>query len=436
MVPRVHDDTRWQTFVPVAADFTTTYWVTASGADTAPGSIDAPWRTLQHAVDAATPGARILIGSGTYTGFRMTTSGGPGTPTVIAAGPGANVAVTAPLASGDVIDLVAVHDVAVRGITVRGARGNWRAGILVRDGATRVEISDDVVTDNADYGVRIIDATNVEVTRDDISHNGAGVIVERAGSGVHIHANIVHDNDRMIVNDAAPGNDTGAMGIVFQFATGPVTADHNVIFANRAQSHDFGYDGSGFEIFGAAHVTMASNVLYDNEAVLETGTDGPDCVGNRFEGNVAWGPGHATVDVQVPQSNGVLLRCATSMVVEHNTLYDLDGFAVWFDASNAAMGGVAGLRVSDNLLVQPSSPVYELDSSLPNTVTVDANDVVGRGAMLARIVGQDAPTNLAELQHALGFDMHGVSIEPVFAYQAGYDLRAMSPAVRGRYGAT
>jgi hypothetical protein len=412
------------------------HYVAATGNDAAPGTQAQPWRTLQHAVDTAMPGEEILIESGNYAGFRMTRSGTAAAPIGLAAAPGAFVDVDGPLAAGDVVDLAGVHDVSVRGLTVRNAHGDWRAGILVRDGATRIHLTNDVVNGNSDFGVRIVDSTNVEVAGDDISHNAAGIIVERAGAGVHIDHDVVHDNDRMIVDDPAPDNDTGAMGINFQFSTGPVLADHNIIYGNRAQSDDYGYDGSGFEIYGASNVSMLDNVLFDDEAVMETGTDSLACTGNRFEGNVAWGPHHATVDVHVPQSNGLLLRCATDMVVTHNTLYDLDAFAVWFDASDSHTGNVNGLSVTGNLFVQPAvSPVYELDSPVPNTATVDGNDIMASGPMLARIVGHDAPTDLAQLQSATEFEAHGVSVAPGFASASTFDLRATNASVIGRYGA-
>ena len=74
-------------------------------------------------------------------------------------------------------------------------------------------------------------------------------------------------------------------------STGHVLASGNRVWGNRAPSYDYGWDGSAFEIYGASNVTITDNVAWDNENVLETGTDksGPACSGNVFARNVAYG---------------------------------------------------------------------------------------------------------------------------------------------------
>lgn len=64
------------TAVTASATGTTTYYVSTSGNDSANGSIDSPWRTIQHAADSVGPGTTVYVRQGTYNEIvTMKTSG-------------------------------------------------------------------------------------------------------------------------------------------------------------------------------------------------------------------------------------------------------------------------------------------------------------------------------------------------------------------------
>jgi hypothetical protein len=44
-----------------------TFFVATTGSDTAPGTVDQPWRTIQHAADTLAPGQIALVRDGSYT---------------------------------------------------------------------------------------------------------------------------------------------------------------------------------------------------------------------------------------------------------------------------------------------------------------------------------------------------------------------------------
>src|SRR6202046_401720 len=44
----------------------TTYYVSTSGNDTNPGTIRAPWLTIQHAANTVKPGATVYVSGGIY----------------------------------------------------------------------------------------------------------------------------------------------------------------------------------------------------------------------------------------------------------------------------------------------------------------------------------------------------------------------------------
>ena len=72
-----------------------TYHVSVRGNDAAAGTADAPWRTLQHAVDALKPGDTVMVGQGTYRERVELKHGGTAdAPISLTAMPGARVIVS------------------------------------------------------------------------------------------------------------------------------------------------------------------------------------------------------------------------------------------------------------------------------------------------------------------------------------------------------
>ncbi len=62
-----------------------TFWVAEGGSDANDGGKDAPWATLQHAVDTVSPGDVIVVADGTYAGFRIRKSGTAAAPITLRA---------------------------------------------------------------------------------------------------------------------------------------------------------------------------------------------------------------------------------------------------------------------------------------------------------------------------------------------------------------
>src|SRR5690349_5110339 len=64
------------------------YFVSTTGSDTAAGTSDAPWRTLQRAANIVGPGDKVTVRQGNYTGFYLDTSGTAAAPIEFFAEPG------------------------------------------------------------------------------------------------------------------------------------------------------------------------------------------------------------------------------------------------------------------------------------------------------------------------------------------------------------
>jgi nitrous oxidase accessory protein NosD len=422
----------WTVLAPSAPD---PLYVSPDGSDSASGAADAPWRTLAHAAAAAPAGATVLIRAGTYAAFSVTRSGQPDAPITFAAYPGESPIVQGDAGRAYVIRLSGIHDVRISGLVVQGAPARWGAGIRVDSGSSRIVVRGCILRANHSFGTEIADSTAVTVADSLITGNDTGVQVSRAGAGVAITGNRIVDNAGMVVNDATPGNDRGANAIVLYETTGHVDISDNEIHGNRAPSHDYDYDGGAFEIFGASDIAIHDNVVWDNENVMETGTDGTlPCDRITFTRNVAYG--EATV---AGHALGLILRCASNSTFAFNTLVGLDHFDFDVAASGQAFGGsIDGLRVLDNIATS-TDHVFSVDSALPASVAIDRDLVADTtGGSIAYVSGFGNTPSLAVFRTWTGREANGLQAAPGFVDAAGHDFRLVagspgSAAGVGRY---
>lgn len=410
-----------QPVLAAAGTFSTTdRFVAPDGSDGGPGSLRTPWRTIQHALDHAP--ATIYLRAGAYPGGVVIRRAG----LVLSGFPGETA-----LISGGARDLVRFQDVtsgALRHLIVRNAPEVGGSGVIVAS-SSNVMIEDNVLRNNRSYGVRTWNSTNVRIARNDIFGNDTGIQVSYTSGGVVIANNLVHDNNRMIVNTAdVYGDDHGAVGIVFLKTSGPTLATGNQVWGNRAASFDYGQDGGAFEVYGASDVTISDNIAWDNKDVLETGTSGRPCARLRFVRNLAY-----AASSLAGWSRGLILACASASLVANNTLdgFDVSAVSVVQDAGNLYLGSVDGLLVTNNILVSSGAPIYHL-SNVPNTVRIDRNLVWNRaGRSIAWIDGRGSTSSWTTFRAWTGFEATGRNLNPEFNLASSPEdhLQPTSPAI-------
>jgi hypothetical protein len=358
------------------------------------------------------------VRSGRYAGFAITRSGRPGAPTVFEAAPGAAPVIVGDAAHPTVVRIAGARDVVVRGFEITGAPALWGAGVGVEGSDGGVVIERNAIHHDRSFGVEVADSTGVVVRGNVISHNETGVQFEGVVTGGRIEGNVIRDNDRMVVDDPRPWNDRGAVGISFYLTSGPLLARGNVISGNHAPSHDYGVDGGAFEIYGASDVRMTGNTLFDNNDVLETGTDGSHpCLDDVVDHNIAWGAS------TLGPAQGLILRCAARMIVAANTFVDLDGFVYDLSADGGFAGSIEGLAIRDNIAVEHGPHPYSLDTDLPASVRIDHNLAWNAGGPIAFVRGRGNTDSLAEFRAWTGFDAGSLQAEPRFVGAAARDFR-------------
>jgi parallel beta-helix repeat protein len=392
------------------------YWVSTAGSDAAAGSLAQPWRTLQHAANAADSGATVYVRGGTYDGFELRR---PGLAFEGYLGEEAVVSGTA----RHVIYVRNVRGATLRHLTVRGAPVARGAGISVSE-SSDVLIEGNRVLENRSYGIKTWNVADVTIRGNEVAGNDEGIYVSAGAERVRILDNDVHHQRTMI--DPSSVDTGGGVGIAFVHASGGVLAAGNRLWANRAPSPQRGYDGAAFELFGSQDVTMVDNHIWDNKHVLETGTDGAPCR-FTFARNVAYRglgvPGY---------TRGVLIACGADSLVANNTLdgFDVAAVSVVSPEGNPFGGSLDGLRVANNILRSDGQPLYYL-SHLPSTVEVDGNLLWNSSAGLAYVEGSGSAADLATLQAWTGLEAHGLNADPRFvdAEDGDYRPESDSPAI-------
>jgi parallel beta-helix repeat protein len=399
------------------------YYVATTGDDTAAGTIESPWRTIQRAADIVPAGSTVYIRAGTYAPFVMRRSGAAGQPTTFSAYPNEQPIVDGGGTAENTVRLARVTYVRIVGLTITGGFGvGHRGSGIIVENSTQVELRNNTVRDNRAFGIRLLVSGDLVIEGNDVYGNAVGIHAGRVGDGTQILGNRIHDNNQMIINtpDIA-GDDVGGDGIAIVNGTGSVLVAGNLVYRNRAVSYDFGYDGGAFSVYAASNWTFRDNVTYDNRNVLETGTDADKtpCANGSFVRNLSLGA------TSVDRSVGMILRCASNSLVANNTFAGLQFFV--FDIShntNPWGASIDGLRVVNNVVSIDSGKVYGIQTAIPAGVVFDRNVLHLTGtAVLASVVGKGTTSSLATFQSWTGEDLNSVTGNPLFRDVPANDYR-------------
>lgn len=391
-------------------------WVATTGSDANDGSQTRPWKTIQRAVDLTPAGGFVTIRGGTYASFSIRRSG------LVVQGAVGEVAV---VSGGNYVVLIkGVTSATVRRLTIANAPNQWGSGVRV-EASQNVVIEGNLIRDNRSFGIKVKDATNVRIVNNEIRKNETGIELSGAVGGATITSNRIHHNDRMVTSSR------GGNGIVFTKTNGTVTVTSNKLWGNRARHlTDTGYDGGAFEVYGASDLRISANVMWDNNNVMETGTDGTaPCNRITFTRNIAYGAGTVPGETQ-----GLILRCAGSSLFANNTFDGLDTFAFYVSGSGSYAGSIAGLRIENNIVVRGRA--YSIGKLVPRSVVINHGLVQPGGSAayakyVAYVEGRGNTTSLAEFRAWTGYERKGRQADPRFVDRAkrNYRLQAGSPAI-------
>jgi len=408
--------------------------VATSGSDTNSGTATSPWKTLSKAANTALPGDVVCVRAGSHAGFTMTRSGTASAPIQFVGYPGDS----RPVIDGtiglraDVVRFSGNGYISLTGFIVQNAQGGafYGSGIKTDSTAHHITITDNIIRENQSFGIYPHASRHLTITNNDIYGNAAGIYVSWDGEGTVIANNDIHNTDRMIRNTVGGNDDAGGDAIVFHKGAGKVLVENNRMWANRATSYDYAWDGGALSIYGASNITFRKNTMWDNENILETGTDGTSglsCSNNVFVHNVARG------DLTVGRAFGLFVRCATDMLIAHNTITNVAfGFSLGSDSATYS-NSIDGLRIVNNVVSLQNGKVYGIEQTapLPSTVVIDNNIEHSMTGDIASVRGVGTTKSLATFTSWTGFDRNGSQADPLFVNRTAndYRLQAGSPAI-------
>src|SRR2546421_9079 len=275
----------------------------AAGNDANAGTSTAPWRTIQHAADAANPGDTVIVNDGVYTG-------------------GSNVVTVG--RSGTASAWLVFRAAHRWGAVLDGRNNASAVGFEINGSYVRVEGSE--VGGPSRYGIDAYNGHDVDVVANNV-HDVGHVCTDDVGGRVGIDAyarnltierNVVHDVGRFGPGEQGCSPSTG-----------------------NWQNHDHGiYQGS--EYSGQSdNLVVRNNIFYHfthGWAIQRydgsgTSVNGLTIVNNTFVGANPWRDGQI-----------IIATGASNVVISNNIFYQPTTAGIWFDT-----GGLTNVTVSNNL---------------------------------------------------------------------------------------
>jgi hypothetical protein len=342
----------------------TTYYVSTTGSDSAAGSLDQPFASLQHAHDLAKPGDTIYLRGGTYvldSGIHLTNDGTSGKPITVANYPGEHPVLDGSKLSSEYSDGWPLE--------LNNASWNHIKGLEISDGP--------------EGGLMIRGASNSNIIEAlDVHHNGR--LSEWEGKGISLLGS--GSNNLLLNNDSHDNRDLrGDNADGFQVST---TGSGNVLRGNRAWNNsDDGYDFFNVEDNSKAGALLIENNWAFNNGVDENGNPVGD--GNGFKlggsrpGTSSTSGGHTVIGNVAwdNQQNGFDENNSTAAnKLYNNTSYDNGGYNYGFwEVSNTFKNNVS--FGTGKLATSGSSQnnSWDLSSAPKSTDFASLNDSIARG---------------------------------------------------------
>jgi parallel beta-helix repeat protein len=354
-------------FVPLPAAGAQ-YFVAPNGNNSAAGTAEAPWLTLQHAASRVVAGDRVVVRPGDYVGFYLSRSGTATAPIEFFAEPGVLINqrnVTTP----DGINLERASHIVIDGFAVSGMpRAGVRSVGVASDPAEFVTVRNVQASNNGTWGIFTghVDDLVIESNHTWGSISEHGIYVSNSGDRPVIRDNVIFDNRGSGIHmngDESQGGD----GII----SGAMISG-NVIYNNAKFNGTSLGGGSGINMDGVQNSRIENNLLYNNHAS---------------------GISLYSIDASAGSSDNIVIN---------NTVYQPNN-GRW--ALNIRDGSTGNTALNNILLNQ---------HSYRGAISVDADSLPGYtsdyNAIISRFTTDDGDSilDLQEWREATGNDQHSI----------------------------
>jgi parallel beta-helix repeat protein len=207
-------------------------YVSPSGSDRAPGTLRSPWRTVQKALDSLASGQTAFVRAGTYRENLSLSRAGSRTRTIT------------------------IRNYPRERVVLRPDADDPSYPLLIRAGAAYARVQGFVIEGASAPGTVNVYLTgrahDIELSRCEIrgAEQGSGIFVDSTTHGIHVLANLVHDN-----------NEQGRQhqGIYYEASNGLVA--NNVVYGH---THGFGIQLRTDARTGPDKVIVTNNTVTGN----------------------------------------------------------------------------------------------------------------------------------------------------------------------------
>ena len=350
-----------------------TYYVSTTGNDSNPGTIGAPWLTIQHAANTVTAGATVYVFGGVYNeavnfpasgtaAAPITFEGYPGQ-TAVLDGTSVTCCTSNPPSSGNdtqgLVTIVNQSYITVSGFEIRNfttSKASYTpAGVWITGSGTGVQLLNNLVHNittssekngNA-FGIAVYGTSQTPITSVMISGNEVYSLKTGNSESVNVDGNVTHFS---ITNNLVHDNDNIGIDAIGYEGVGPVGYDEamygeisgNTIY-NISGIHNAGegdqYDADGVYCDGCAFVTIEDNLIHNVDYGIEVASEHKICqsTGTEYSSNGTIGKG-------TDPCNG---RYVT---VRNNVVYDSNACGISIGGYSANVGGTANAVIVNNTL--------------------------------------------------------------------------------------
>jgi hypothetical protein len=312
----------------------TTYYVSTTGSNSNPGTMNQPWLTIQHAADSVSAAATVYVFGGVYhESVNFPASGTESAPITFQSYPGQTAVIDGTGVSccgGQVrglINIVNQSYITITGFEIRNfttdSAANTPTGIWITGSGTGVQILNNLVHNittsserngNA-FGISVYGTSKTPITKLVIDGNEVYDLRTGESESVSVDGNVTYFS---ITNNLVHDNDNIGIDAIGYEGVGPVGYDEamygeisgNTIYnisgiTNPGEGYE--YDADGLYCDGCAFVTFERNLIFqvdygiettsENQVCQENGTEwsGPNNTGNPGKGKSPCYGRYATV---------------------------------------------------------------------------------------------------------------------------------------------
>ncbi|MBV8551130.1 MAG: DUF1565 domain-containing protein [Acidobacteriaceae bacterium] len=279
----------------------TSFYVSTKGRDSNAGTLQSPWRTIQHAANTVQPGDTVYVRGGVYNesvNIRVSGSAREGAIT-FESYPGETTIVdgTRLAASGiqGLFNIVDQSFITIRGFEVRNYQTSNSSvtptGIWITGAGTNIQILNNLVhnivtkseAEGSAFGIAVY-GSDAPASIDNVTISGNQVYSLKTGSSESVNVdgnissftmtgNIVHDNDNIGMD--AIGFEGVSPNPEYDYARNGLIAGNTIynISAINNPGEGYQYDTDGIYVDGGFNITVEDNLIHNVDIGIEMASE-------------------------------------------------------------------------------------------------------------------------------------------------------------------